>query len=377
MRSITTLPSINGKRVLIRVDYNVPLKGNRVLDPRRIESSYKTIDTVLKKGGIPILLAHLGDGEPTLKPIARFLNRRYKVLFLSDGLDIKVASEAIANAKKGSVVLLENIRRNAGEEKNSREFSKLIALLGDYYINDAFSVSHRVHASVVGIPKLLPSFAGFQLIEEVVTLEEVFTMAKHPFVFILGGAKFGTKIPLIETFSKRADSIIIAGAILNNFYKVAGFEVGKSVVEEGYEAVIKKLLKNPNLLLPTDLLVQRGTQTLSLSPTEVQSKDKIVDIGKESAEQISKKIAKAKLVVWNGPTGWYEAGFTKGTIALAKALRTSKAKTIVGGGDTAAVIEKVFSVTKTKRVFISTGGGATLEYLANRTLPGITVLAEK
>ena len=372
MKSITTAPALKGKRVLVRVDYNVPLKGNRILDTRRIESSYKTIDFILKKKAIPILVAHHGEGEQTLKPIATFLSKRYKVVFLQGPLEGSAREWIVTHLAPGTVFLLENIRRNGGEEKNSTSFAKALASLADVYVNDAFSVSHRTHASILGVRKYLPSFSGFQFQAEIKALSVAQKNKKHPFLFILGGAKFGTKIPLIDRFSVSADGVVITGAILNTFLKVAGFEVGVSVVEDGYEIQVKKILKHPSLLLPTDVTVLRNGKSVVCSVNEVQPKDKIVDIGPRSTAQIVEKITKAKLVVWNGPTGWYEGGFTKGTVVLAKAIMRSNTTAIIGGGDTAGVLEKMLKKTPPpKNIFISTGGGATLEYLAKGTLPGV------
>lgn len=375
MQSLTKLPKLNGARVIVRVDYNVPLVGTRIADARRIEASYKTIDTILKKGGTPVLLAHLGDGTISLAPIAKFLKKKYAVLFITDDLkDKKNIEKQLATVKKGTVVLFENIRRYKEEEKNTVSFGKLLASFGSYYINDAFSVSHRTHASVVGIAKYLPSYAGAQLSAEVAFLAPVVKNPKHPFVFILGGAKFATKIPLIARFIDTADSIVIGGAILNNFYKVAGFEVGNSVVEKGYDKQLASLIDQSNLLLPIDVLVTRAGKTVAVTADEVIPGDTIVDIGPQSIALIAQKISKAKLVVWNGPMGWYEKGFTKGTVGLAKAIGTNKAHAVIGGGDTGAALEKILKKSTNTKVFVSTGGGATLDYLANGTLPGIEAL---
>jgi phosphoglycerate kinase len=375
MKSISSLPSLKGARVIVRVDYNVPFAGARIADARRIEASYKTIDVILKKGGTPVLLAHLGDGSATLVPVAKFLKKKYTTVFIADDLkDKKTVTEKLAAVKKGSIVLFENIRRYTGEEKNTASFGKLLASYGSYYVNDAFSVSHRAHASVVGIAKHLPSYGGAQLAAEIAALAPVVKNPKHPFVFILGGAKFATKIPLISRFIDTADQVVIGGAILNNFYKVAGFEVGNSVVEKGYDKQLAALMDKSNLLLPIDVLVTRAGQTVAVTADEVQPGDVIVDIGPQSVELISQKIAKAKIVVWNGPMGWYEKGFTKGTIGLAKAIGISKAHAVIGGGDTGAALEKVLKKSTNKKIFVSTGGGAALDYLAKGTLPGIKAL---
>lgn len=376
MISVQKISNIKNKRVLIRVDFNVPIKNKKVADLRRIEASYGAIDTVLKKGGVPILLAHLGDGTESLRPIATVLSKRYKIVFIDSDITDKRTHAIVAQVPKGTVILFENIRRYEGEEKNDKSFVKMLASYGDAYVNDAFSVSHRKHASIVGIPKILTAYAGMQLQAEVTALSSVVKNPKHPFLFILGGAKFSTKIPLLKRFADTADNVVIGGAIVNNFYKVAGFPVGKSVVEEGYDKAIKSLLGNPKLLLPIDVIVARGTKKVTITPDEVEKDDVIVDIGPQSIALIAKKIEKAKLVVWNGPTGWYEKGFTKGTVSLAQAIVESKATAVIGGGDTGAALEKILSnnIALSKRVFVSTGGGATLDYLANGTLSGIEAL---
>ncbi|HTH93116.1 MAG TPA: phosphoglycerate kinase [Candidatus Paceibacterota bacterium] len=374
MKTLSQLPQLKGAKVLVRVDYNVPIVNNRIRDARRITSSFDTINAILKKGGTPILVAHLGDGKATLRPVATFLSKTYKIVFITHDVTDPHIKDIIAQVPKGTIILLENIRRYKEEEKNDATFAKTLAKLGQYYVNDAFSVSHRKHASVVGLPKYLPSFAGVQLQKEITALSAVLKNKQHPFVFILGGAKFDTKIPLLKRFVDMADSVVITGAILNSFYKESGFAVGKSVVEAGFEKPIAALLKKTNVLLPPDCIVVRKKKPVTITPDEVDANDVIVDIGPQSIELISEKIARAKLVVWNGPTGWYEKGFTKGTVALAKAAASSKARTVIGGGDTGAVIEKVVKDGSSKHIFVSTGGGATLDFFAQGTLPGITAL---
>jgi phosphoglycerate kinase len=376
MQSIKNISNIKHARVLIRVDYNVPLKGNRIIDARRIEASYKTIDFILKKGGTPVLIAHVGDGKESLRPVATYLSKKYKMVLVSNDIFDHRTKDILHEVPPHTIILLENIRRYEGEEKNDRAFAKALASLGEYYVNDAFSVSHRKHASIVGMPALLPSFAGFQLEEEIKALSLVTNNPKHPFIFMLGGAKFATKIPLIKQFMETADAVVISGAILNIFYKAAGFEVGKSVVEEGYDAELRKLLRSPKLLLPVDVIVLRNTKKVTVTSNEVAKDDVIVDIGPQSVALIAARIKKAKLVVWNGPTGWYERGFTKATTELAHILSDSTAQVVIGGGDTGAVIEKILGGTNRKNLFISTGGGATLAYLSKKTLPGITALGK-
>lgn len=378
MKTLKDIKKVKGKelkRALVRVDYNVPMKGSAILDARRIEVSLGTIRALQKKGFEVRLIAHLGDGKPSLKPVAEYLSKYFKVEFVTKPIT-EVANSMPASGPKATVTLFENIRRYEGEEKNDLKFAKALSRLGDIYVNEAFSVSHRNHASIVGVTKYLPSYGGLQLETEIKTLSKVLTNKKHPFLFILGGAKFSTKMPLLNRFIKIADQVVIAGAILNSFYKFRGFEVGDSIVEDGYDSQIKKLLSSPKLLLPIDAVVTRGEKKAFASISEVQKGDVIEDIGPLSVKIIAKKIKMAKVIVWNGPTGWYERGFVGGTVALAQAIKSSKAFSVIGGGDTAEVIEKVMdkSTNRRKNIFISTGGGATLDYLADGVLVGVQCL---
>jgi len=373
MNTLTTLPKLSGARVLVRVDYNVPFKGSKIADTRRIDASFDTIRTILKKGGTPVLLAHLGDATGSLRPVATYLSKTFPLVFITCDVTDNNIIELFAQVPKGAVILLENIRRYSEEEKNTTTFAKRLASFGTYYVNDAFSVSHRKHATIVGIPKYLPSFAGVQLTKEIAALAPVVAKPAHPFIFILGGAKFATKIPLISRFIEVADSVIIAGALLNSFYKTLGFEVGDSVVEDGYERQIKALMKYPKLLLPVDVIVLRSAKKVVCTPEEIQKHDVIVDIGPQSVDLINEKIAKAKLVVWNGPTGWYEKGFTKATTDIATAIAKSSIKAVIGGGDTGVVVERALNESH-KKIFVSTGGGATIDFLVNGSLVGIAAL---
>ncbi len=373
MKTISQIKSMSGKKALVRVDYNVPLKGNKILDTRRIDASFATIRALQKKGLQVSLIAHLGDSQATLKPVASYLSKYFNVKFVTNaivGSDKK--GSLIEKLSQDTIILFENIRQYEGEEKNDKTFAKTLSRLGDVFINDAFSVSHRSHASVVGVAKYLPSYAGLQLEKEIKNLSKLLENKKHPFLFILGGAKFDTKIPLLKRFIDSADSVFVSGAIANSFFKVAGFEIGSSVVEDSNTAQIKKLLSSPKLLLPVDVVVLRGKKKVTVALTEILKGDVIVDIGLDTIRNVSEKIKKAKIVVWNGPTGWYEKGFSFGTTELAKAMKDSKAYILIGGGDTGAVVDKV--VGESKNIFISTGGGATLEYLAKGKLVGIQAL---
>ena len=376
MKTLKDISGMKGKRALVRVDYNVPLKGNKILDTRRIDASFATIRALQKKGLQVELIAHLGDGTATLKPIATYLAKHFSVRFITTPIIGKDMKGGLIEAfPKDTVVLFENIRRYKEEEANDKIFAKALAGLADIFVNDAFSVSHRKHASVVGIAKYLPSYAGVQLEKEIKVLSTLLDNKKHPFLFMLGGAKFGTKIPLLKRFIDTADQVFVSGAIANSFYKTAGFEIGASVAEEGFAPQIKKLLASPKLLLPVDVVVLRGAKKYTCMLTEVDKGDVIVDIGTRTVSLVAEKIKKAKVIVWNGPTGWYEKGFTKATTDLAIAMKDTKGAAVIGGGDTGAVVEKVFGKdTTSKKIFVSTGGGATLDFLAKGTLPGVDCL---
>lgn len=343
MRSIKSIKSISknlkGKTALVRVDFNVPIENGKVLDDFRIKASLPTIKFLLKKGAKIILITHLGkDGRASLEPvIKRFF--------------------AISKIAQNKVTFFDNIRKFSGEIKNDLVFAKKLATLGDIYINEAFPESHREVASIVLLPKLLPAYAGFQLEAEIKNLTRAFKKIKHPFLFILSGAKFSTKMPLIKKYLKLADYVFVGGALANNFMKAKGWDVGKSLVDEK-EYNIKKILNNKKLILPSDFIV----------------KDKaIIDIGKESVKNLAVLIKKSKLILLNGPLGKYEdKDGAEATKKILKLVANSKAESIIGGGDTVALVSKM--KMQNKFSFVSTGGGATLDFLANGTLPGIKAL---
>ncbi len=367
IKSIKEIKNLKGKTVLLRADFNVPIEKGKVVDDFRIEKTIPTIKYLKQKGAKIIIVSHAGeDGAQTLEPVAKVLNKYVKTFFVPQTMPKNLI------LRNGEVVLLENIRREAGEMKNDASFAKKLASLGDIYVNEAFPVSHREHASIVGVPKYLPHYAGLQMMTEIEHLEKVSKNPKHPFLFILGGAKFSTKMPLINKFLKTADTVSITGALANDFLKASGFEVGKSLIDDG-DFGIAKIVNNKKLLLPVDVVVSTGGVNKNVA--DVKKSEKIVDIGTESVREIGMAIAKAKMVLWNGPTGNYENGWDKGTIALLKMLAKSKAETIIGGGDTVALISKL--KMEKKFSFVSTGGGATLEFLSKGTLPGIIALLIK
>lgn len=338
MRSIKEIKNLKGKTVLLRVDFNVPIKNGKVEDDFRIKAALPTIDFLLKKGAKIILITHLGEnGTANLSPVIKHF------------FDI-------SKMDKNKVTFFDNIRKFPGEMKNDKSFAKKLSEMGDIYVNDAFSVSHREHTSIVSLPKYLPHFAGLQLEKEIKNLSDVFKKTKHPFLFILSGAKFSTKIPLLEKYLKLADYVFVGGALANYLLKAKGCDIGKSFVDEK-KYNVTKILNNPKLILPTDFIVKD---------------DAIVDIGDESVKNLAPIIKKSKLILLNGPLGKYEDGETKATMKVLKLMASSKARSIVGGGDTVALVSKMKMTNKFS--FVSTGGGATLDFLANGTLPGIKML---
>ncbi len=372
MKSIKDIADLKGKRVLVRVDFNVPMKDGKILDDFRIKKALPTIEYLQKKGAVVILLAHLGeDGKESLKPVADRLKKYIpKVIFLDKPIMSDDTEDKVKALKKGEVVLLENLRRETGEKLNSPSFARALSRYGEVYVNDAFSVSHRPHASIIGITKYLPGYAGFQMEFEVKNLSEAFN-PPHPFLFILGGAKFETKIPLVKKFLRDADTVFIGGALMNDFFLAKGYEVGVSLVDKG-NFQLPSLMKHKNLLLPVDVEVLKASKHRFCKPTEVDKEENIVDIGPETVKVLEDLVMKAKFILWNGPLGKYESSFGVATEKLLKTISKSHAKSIIGGGDTVALVSKL--KLEDKLGFVSTGGGAALDFLAKGTLPGIKAL---
>lgn len=372
MKTLKDISILKGKRVLVRVDYNVPMKDSKILDNFRIKASIKTIEFLQKKGAIVILIAHIGeDGEKSLKPVSLNIKKIIpKLTFIESSIFSDETKNKLNSLKNGDVALLENIRREPGEKVNSPSFARGLSRFGDIYVNDSFSVSHRVHASIVGISKYLPSYAGFQLVEEMDNLSKAFN-PKHPFLFILGGSKFETKIPLIKKFLRDADDVFIGGAIANDFLLGKGYEIGTSLVGDN-AAQVKSFFKSKNLILPTDVVVEKNGKSRTTKSSDVSFDECILDIGKDSVSLLKGLIEKAQFVLWNGPLGKYESGFGNASEEVLKIISKSKATSIVGGGDTVSLISKLKLGDKIG--FVSTGGGATLDFLVKGTLPGIKAL---
>jgi len=370
MRNLKQIKNPKGKKILVRVDFNVPMDGRKVRDDFRIRKAIPTIKYLKKLGAKIILITHLGKGGETLAPVAEALAKYTKVKFVENILGID-AEVAINEMKNGDVILLENLRNDKGEQSCDRFFASSLAKLGEAYVNEAFSVSHRQDASIVLLPKLLPSYAGFQLEDEIKHLSLVFKKPKHPFLFILGGAKFDTKLPILNKYIRFADKIFIGGALLNDFLRAEGEAIGDSL-SSGENLGIQKLIGHPKIILPDDVLVKTKDGVINKSIHDVGLHEFILDVGNHSVRNLLPLIQKAKLILWNGPLGDYEIGGDVATKKVLKAVAKSKAVSVIGGGDTAELVsalkmEKKFS-------FVSTGGGATLDFLANKNLPGIKAL---
>lgn len=372
MKSIKEIKNLKGKRVIVRVDFNVPVVDGKVLDDFRIKKSLSTIDYLHKNNAIVILIAHLGDEkEESLKPVFLKLKKYLpKVIFIDTPILSERTAMEIGKLKDGDIILMENLRNDEGEKKNSPSFARGISRYGDIYVNDAFSVCHRAHASIVSLPKFLPSYVGLQLEEEINNLSKVFS-PEHPFLFILGGSKFETKIPLIKKFLRQAEDIFIGGALSNDFLKARGYEVGTSLVGKK-DFQINTFLKRSNLFIPTDVKVAKDKKSFFANSNEVKPDECIVDIGPKTIETIKEKIEKAKFILWNGPLGKYEDGYSAGTEEILKIIAKSKAYSVIGGGDSVSLISKL--KLESKFGFVSTGGGATLDFLTKGTLPGIKAL---
>lgn len=361
-----------GKRVLLRLDLNVPLALNTIRSDFRIRASLPTINFLRAHGARVIILSHIGKGEPkdSLRPIAEYLSRMMPLLFL-DRFDTEANQKVIGVMNDGDLVMLENLRLHKGEVENSPEFAAQLASLGDYYVNDGFAVSHRAHASIVGIPALLPSFAGMRFAEEAAELSRVFD-PQHPFLFIMGGTKVATKLPLLKKLSQLADHIFVGGVVANDFLKAKGYNIGCSVCDKDMGDQLLEISTDPKLITPMDVVVKGGGGNRTALVDDILDGEMVVDIGRETVTALERVLGESKLVVWNGPLGFYEEGYTDGSRELLERILGSNSYAILGGGDTVALVESMGSIDRFG--FVSTGGGAMLEYLANETLPGLEAL---
>lgn len=380
---------LKGKKVLIRVDFNVPVKEGKVTDPTRILAALPTINYILGEGASLVVMCHFGRPKGEKKPeyslsvvreeFEKQLGR--KVTLAPDVIGDEVKA-IVDNMKPGDVVLLENVRFYKEEEKNDPEFAKKLAEFGDVYVNDAFGTAHRAHASTEGVAHYLPAYAGFLIEKEVKYMAPLLENPEKPFVAIIGGSKVSSKITVLESLVKTCNTIVIGGGMAYTFLKVQGHEVGKSLVEDDFQDTAKSFLasaeaKGVKVILPVDhVCAAEFSETaapVAVDTTDIPSDLMGMDIGPKTAEMIVEAVKSAKSVVWNGPMGVFEfANFAKGTETVAKALAESEATSVVGGGDSVAAINKFGLADRISHV--STGGGASLEFLEGKTLPGIKAL---
>lgn len=384
---------IKGKRVFIRADFNVPLDENlKITDDRRIRSTLPTINYAIDEGAKVILASHLGrpkgkvDLRFSLAPVAKRLQRllNKEVLFSNDCIG-QQAEGLVSKMKDGDVLLIENLRFHPEEEKNDEGFAKALSKLADFYINDAFGAAHRAHASIVGIAKFLPAAAGFLLKKEIEYLKGAVTNPVRPFVAILGGAKVSGKIGVLEHLVDKVNKVIVGGGMAFTFIKAMGYEIGDSLVETEMldlaNGIREKLIKkNVKFYLPVDCVIaqsmESGAETKIATTQEIPKGWRALDIGPASAKLFSEAIQDAKTILWNGPMGVFELdALSRGTYAIARAVADAYALTIVGGGDTDLAVHK--AGVSDSISFISTGGGASLQLLEGKELPGISALNDK
>jgi phosphoglycerate kinase len=387
-RSVRDL-DVGGKRVLVRVDFNVPVKDGEVTDDTRIRRALPTIRHLLSEGARPLLISHLGrpKGEPdpnyAMDPVAsrlgELLDEPVKKLDASVGPEVE---EALNDWDGRGVVLLENSRFYAGETKNDPDFADQLAALADLYVDDAFGAAHRAHATTVGVAERLPAAAGLLLEEEIDYLDAVLENPERPFVAILGGAKVSDKLGVIESLLGTADSLLVGGAMCFTFFKALGYEIGDSLLEDDYLEEARRLMgeADERLILPVDVVVadamEEGVETETVPVDEIPSGKLGLDIGHDTVALFEGHISGARTIFWNGPMGVFEIdAFAKGTEGVAKAVADSDATSVVGGGDSVAAVNKLG--LEDEMSHISTGGGASLEYVEGKELPGVAVLPGK
>ncbi len=385
MKSFREL-ELRGKRVFIRVDFNVPLEDGKIADDTRIVESLPTIDYAIKAGAKVLLCSHLGRPkgkrvpELSLRPVYEYLKSVLKTqVYFLEGYEGEEAERALSQLKDGEVLLLENVRFYEGETKNDPEFVKLLARMADVYVNDAFSVCHRAHASVVGLPRLIKEKGiGFQLEKELKYLSRIVGKPERPLYAVIGGSKVSTKIGILKNLLPRIDKLLIGGAMANTFLAALGYKVGASLVEEEYKEVAKEVLRlakdvEVKIYLPVDVVVERNGEIYEVDLGQVMDGDVIYDLGEETIELFASALEGAHTIIWNGPLGYFEKEeFSLGTIAIARKIASLPALTIAGGGDTIAALRKAGVITALS--YVSTAGGAFLEYLEGKVLPGLEVL---
>ena len=380
---------LKNKRVLMRVDFNVPMENGKVTDDKRIKAALPTIKHVLEQGASLILMSHLG--RPKGGPDPEFsLRAASEVLATLLGTPVKMAPDCVGveveklaqEMKPGDVMMLENTRFHAGEEKNDLELAKQMASLGEVYVNDAFGSAHRAHSSTEGVAHFLPAVSGFLMEQELEYLGRAIANPEHPYIAILGGAKISDKILVVETLLSKCDKLIIGGGMANTFLAARGLNMQDSLVEESSIATAKSILAKfaDKLILPIDAIIadkfdaEANTQTVDVD--KIPAGWRMLDVGPKTLELYKASLSGVKLVVWNGPVGVFEMPkFAEGTFALARMLAESGAITVIGGGDSASAVKKA-GVAK-QMTHVSTGGGASLEFLEGKELPGVAALLDK
>ena len=391
MRSIINEKNLNNKKILLRLDLNVPLERDKITDTTRIDKILPTLNFLIKEKAKIIILSHVGRPkgkiveELSLKPICEELQNklRKKVKLIKENIKEIKTKNFFSNYNE-DIFILENIRFYSEEEQNDNKFAELISNLGDIYVNDAFSCSHRAHASIYEIPKFLPSFSGLQLDLEVNALNKITSEITRPITCIIGGSKISTKINVIKNLIPKFDNIIIVGGMANNFIEYSGNSVGKSIKENNCDKIVEEIIslskkEKCKIIYPEDVIVSKD---LSGSPqkkelSEILSDEMILDIGPKTIDKITKIIDNSKTILWNGPAGYFEnPNFAYGSIQIAKKIiennKANKIFSVAGGGDTVSLLNNLKAVNEFN--FVSTAGGAFLEYLEGKNLPGITAL---
>lgn len=376
MRSVRDIKVLEGIPVLLRTSLNVPVKDGKVTNTFRLKSALPTIEYLRSRHAKVILVSHRsGADTESLEPVFHALRGFIRSLEFCRTVTGPEARDAVRKLSPGQVLLMENLRRNPGEEKNDPAFAKELASLADVFVQDSFDVCHREHASTVGVPKLLPSYAGLTVEKEVKELQKALK-PKKPSLAIIAGAKFSTKEPLIRKLLKKYSHVMVGGALANDFIEAEGYSVGASLVSKEGKDHIKELLRNKRIVVPKDAIVAKKGETREKGRVaelnDVKEDEMILDVGPKTVAELGVYAKKAKTVLWNGPLGLFEDGFIDGTRGLMRAILAGKSHSIVGGGDTEAAIEEVHAHEHFS--FISTGGGAMLDFLAQGNLPGLEAL---
>ena len=369
LRTMKDLPDVKGMHVLVRCSFDVPIQNGSIADPLRLDSNLKTIEYLMHHQARVILMGHVGrDPMASSKPVFEYLKKKIALSFVDD-IAGGAARKAVHALKDGEALVLENLRRDAREKGNDDAFARELASLADIYVDDAFTNAHRDHASMVGVPKYIPAYAGYRFVEEIEGLTPALN-PESPSFAVIGGAKFETKAVLVHTLLNKYDKLFIGGAIVNDFFKAKGYEIGKSLVSDPER--VRPLLNNSKIILPTDVIIQSANGIEVREADDVHPNDFIYDIGPRSIRALRPTIESARTVLWNGPMGNFEKGFIQSTDDLAKLIANAPGRSIVGGGDTLASIQALNLGEKFE--FVSTAGGAMLDFLANGTLPAIEAL---